>query len=56
MLLSANSRIEAREGARNNMPDKRSYETALQIQDLISKLKEKDLLIVLLSGMFASIT
>lgn len=50
MLLDSNSKIEVREGSKNNMPDKSCYQTAVRIQDLVSKLREKDLLIVLISG------
>ncbi|XP_071163260.1 glycerate kinase-like isoform X1 [Mytilus edulis] len=50
MLLDSNSKIEVREGSKNNMPDKSCNQTAVRIQDLVSKLREKDLLIVLISG------
>jgi glycerate-2-kinase len=51
MVLSADSKIKVSEGSPDNMPDEKSYEAAMQIQNLISKLKEKDILIVLISGM-----
>lgn len=50
MLLGPNSKIVVTEGAKNNMPDKSAYQAASKIQQLVSKLKEKDLLIVLISG------
>lgn len=51
MVLSADSKIKVSEGSPDNMPDEKSYEAAVHIQNLISKLKEKDILIVLISGM-----
>lgn len=51
MVLSADSKIKVSEGSPDNMPDEKSYEAAMQIQNLISKLKEKEILIVLISGM-----
>ncbi|KAM9324368.1 glycerate kinase [Gastrophryne carolinensis] len=50
MLLSADSRIHAMEGAENNMVDEASMRAAGEIQKLAEKLKEGDILLVLISG------
>lgn len=56
MVLSSDSKIKVSEGSPDNMPDDKSYEAAVQIQNLISKLKEKDILIVLISGTWLPVT
>lgn len=50
MVLKAGSKIQVSEGSKDNMPDDTSYQAALKIKDLVSKLKETDILIVLISG------
>uniref|UniRef100_A0A8C4Q1G9 Glycerate kinase n=1 Tax=Eptatretus burgeri TaxID=7764 RepID=A0A8C4Q1G9_EPTBU len=50
MLLKATSRIEVREGAKDNLPDDASLAAAKSIHDMVEPLGEEDLLIVLISG------
>lgn len=51
-LLKEGSKICIKEGATNNLPDETAFGTARDIYRLISNLTAKDLVIVLMSGMF----
>lgn len=44
------SRIEVKECARNNLPDKASYQNAQLIQDFVRRCCEDDVLLILISG------
>ena len=50
MLLCEGSKILAKEGARNNLPDYAATQTALDIENFIKNLQDNDILIVLISG------
>lgn len=50
MLLGSSSRIKVMEGAKHNLPDSDAQKSAEDIQELVSTLTEKDLLLVLISG------
>ena len=50
MLLSENSKIMVREGARNNLPDRAAMDNAFEIEKCVLSLKADDLLVVLVSG------
>ena len=50
LLLKENSCIEVIEGAKHNVPDADAQGAAEKIQHLASGLTEKDLLLVLISG------
>lgn len=50
MLLGPNSKIEVMEGAKHNLPDPDAQRSAQRIQELARTLTEKDLLLVLISG------
>ncbi|XP_059050575.1 glycerate kinase [Achroia grisella] len=47
---SMNNNMFYYEGAKNNLPDSNAEKTAKKVKDIISKLNENDLLIVLVSG------
>lgn len=51
LLLKENSRIKVMEGANHNLPDDDAQRAAEGIKQLASELTEKDLLLVLISGM-----
>ena len=51
-MLSPNSRISIFEGAEGNRADYRAHNASKAIMNLVDKLKEKDLLIVLVSGTY----
>ena len=48
--LDPTSKIVAREGARNNLPDEEACKTSLEIENLARSLNKDDILIVLISG------
>ena len=48
--LSARSKIVAREGAKDNIPDEAALRTSLEIEKLVKALDDDDILIVLISG------
>eukprot|EP00794_Sanderia_malayensis_P007998 gene7998-8857_t len=50
MLLSPGSRIEIREGAKNNLPDAAAEKNALEIEEVVQGLNKEDILLVLISG------
>lgn len=50
LLPNENSIIEIVEGAKNNIPDEAAYAGARKILSLVQRLKENDLLLVLISG------
>lgn len=50
MVLLPDSKIVAKEGAKNNLPDENAMATALEIEKFVGALKKEDILIVLISG------
>nr|KAG5697069.1 hypothetical protein BaRGS_001985 [Batillaria attramentaria] len=52
MLLVDGSKLSVQEGAENNLPDVNAYRAARDIHRLVSNLTEKDIVIVLMSGMY----
>eukprot|EP00795_Rhopilema_esculentum_P004783 gene4783-21092_t len=50
MLLSEGSKILAKEGARNNLPDYAAMQTAVDIENFLKNLQADDILISLISG------
>ena len=53
MLLSPSSKITVHEGGPSNVADVNSHNAGKAIYNLVTKLSEKDLLIVLCSGEFS---
>jgi len=49
-LPPARSKVKIIEGSANNMPDERSHIAALEILNLLTPLKETDLVLALVSG------
>ena len=50
MVLLPDSKLVAKEGAKNNLPDENAMETALEIENFVGALQKQDILIVLISG------
>jgi len=50
MLLAPGSKIRVFEGAKNNLPDEDAYQNSLKIIELIKKVRDGDILLVLVSG------
>lgn len=50
MLIRPDSRITVMEGAPNNIPDAAANSAAMEIMKIAEQVKERDILIVLISG------
>ncbi|KAK6176723.1 hypothetical protein SNE40_014966 [Patella caerulea] len=50
MILTSDTKINVLEGAKNNLPDDNSHQSAKAIHQLVSSLTAKDILLVLISG------
>ena len=50
LLPNSDSRVQIMEGAKNNYPDDDAWKSAMKIHDLVQSLGERDIALVLISG------